>query len=782
MRRFWAAGAAAGAMGVSAAALAAGGGSAPVVELPTLDIFSTTPLSGTGVDVAKVPAAVTSVNAQQITRQRSSNIADSLSQATPSVNVQSASGNDFQPDVYFRGFDASPVNGTPQGLAVYQNGVRINEAFGDTVNWDVIPTAAVKSIEVVSNNPAFGLNALGGAISMQMKDGFNFSGLTLDVMGGSFGRAQGSLQYGKQVGNWATYIAIEGARDGGYRKFSPSELRRVYGDLGYKSENGEFHLNVGGASNAFGASASAPFELLQQGWSNVYTHPQTSFDQVAYVNATGSVTLAPTWSVQGDAHVRTFHQSTTDGNATNTQPCDPAQGGAAGFLCFNDAFTPANDVGANQIPNSFAPGATLAEIDRTQTQTTSAGATLQATNTDRLWGRNNQFVIGASFDYGFTHYGASAQLGTINPDFGVSGSSFFLGPSGNPVSDGPVSLRTTNAYTGVYVFDAFDVTDKLTVSAGGRFNYARIRLQDQLGGALNGGGDFLRFNPLIGATYKITSDVSAYVGYSESNRAPTPLELGCADPLHPCILASFLVSDPALQQVVARTAEAGLRGSHALGDDARLNWRLGVYRTNLSNDILNVADPVQQGFGYFQNVGGTRRQGFEAHVDYRTDRLTLAANYAYLDATFLNAVTLGSNSPFADSNGNIQVSPGNQLPALPHHRIKLSADYELTPQVKIGADVNIVGSQYFVGDEANLFSKLPAYWVANLDASWQVTKNIQLYAKAENIFDNRYFSYGTFFNTAGIPNFTNGGNPFTDPRSLSPARPRAIYAGLRATF
>ena len=782
MRRVWAASAVGGAMWSSAAALAAGGGPAPVVELPTLDIFSTTPLSGTGIDVTKVPAAVTSVDAQQIVRQRSSNVVGSLSQATPSVNVQSVSGNDFQPDVFFRGFDASPVNGTPQGLAVYQNGVRINEAFGDTVNWDVIPTAAVRGIEVISNNPAFGLNALGGAISMQMKDGFNFSGLTLDVMGGAFGRVQGSLQYGKQVGNWATYIAIEGAHDGGYRKSSPSQLRRVYGDIGYKNENGEFHLSVGGADNRFGASASAPFELLQQSWSNVYTTPQTSRDQVAYVNATGAVTLSPTWSLQANAHLRTFHQSTVDGNATNTQPCDPSQGGAAGLLCFNDAFTPANGLGGAQLANAFPPGATLGEIDRTHTQSTTTGATLQATDTNPLFGHANHFVIGASFDYGVTHYGASAELATINPDFSLTGAGVFLGPSGNPVSAGPVSLRTTNAYTGVYVLDAFDVTDKLTVSAGGRFNYASIRLQDQLGGALNGGGDFQRFNPMIGATYKITSDITAYAGYSEANRAPTPLELGCADPVHPCILASFLVSDPALQQVVARTAEAGLRGSHALGEDARLNWRLGVYRTNLSNDILNVADPVQQGFGYFQNVGGTRRQGFEAHVDYKTDRLTLAANYAYIDATFLNAVTLGSHSPFADASGNIHVSPGNQLPAIPHHRVKLSADYDLTPQLKIGADINIVGSQYFVGDESNQFAKLPAYWFASLDASYQVTKNIQIYAKAENIFNNSYYTYGTFFDTGGIPNFANGGAPFADPRSLSPARPRAIYAGLRATF
>src|SRR6185437_7990061 len=247
MRFVLAAGAATGLMCASAAALAAGGGAPqPVVELPTLDIFSTTPLSGTGVDVTKVPAAVTKVDAKEIERQHAPTAVNALDRQTPSLQLQTITGNDLQPDVYFRGFDASPVQGTPQGLAVYQNGMRINEAFGDTVNWDLIPPEAVKSMEVISNNPAFGLNALGGAISMTMKDGFNFHGTTLDLMGGSFGRAQASLQYGKQVGPWAAYIAIDGVHDDGYRHFGRSDLRRIYGDIGYKGDQSEFHITAGG--------------------------------------------------------------------------------------------------------------------------------------------------------------------------------------------------------------------------------------------------------------------------------------------------------------------------------------------------------------------------------------------------------------------------------------------------------------------------------------------------------------------------------------------------------
>ena len=156
--------------------------------LPTIDVFATTPLIGNGIDIDKVPANVTIVDLEKIEAAQSLNIADALRQRVPSVNISEVAGNPFQPDVEFRGFLASPVAGTPQGLAVYQNGVRINEAFGDNVNWDLIPTAAIRSVGVATNNPAFGLNALGGAVNVQMKDGFTYQGAEINTMGGSFGR------------------------------------------------------------------------------------------------------------------------------------------------------------------------------------------------------------------------------------------------------------------------------------------------------------------------------------------------------------------------------------------------------------------------------------------------------------------------------------------------------------------------------------------------------------------------------------------------------------------
>ncbi|RXG96412.1 TonB-dependent receptor [Bradyrhizobium zhanjiangense] len=742
-------------------------------------VYPTAPGTGRGLDVDKVPSAINAVDASQIRRTGSLNVADALRDNIAGVNISEVTGNPFQPDVEFRGFVASPVTGTPQGLAVYQNGVRINEAFSDAVNWDLIPTAAIRSVTLVTNNPAFGLNALGGAINLQMKDGFTYRGAELDVMGGSFGRIQGSAQWGKQVDkNFGVYAALEGLHDNGFRNFSRSDVRRFYGDVGYKAGDSEFHANMGVAKNDFGASAAVPAELLDKYWGATYTTPQTTSNRVGYLNLTGKVDATPTWTLEGTAHVRRYEQKLVDGNPTDVQEC-----AIAGLLCFGDDTTPANGTNGLQLANPFASGTILGEIDRSTIRSTTLGVSGQATNTDQLFGHDNRFVMGATYDASVTRYTATAEIGSIGENYVVSGSGVFLGATGTPDPvAGPVSLRTVNQYNGIYAMDTFNVTDAFAITGGGRFNVARITLEDQLATDLNGDHSFTRFNPVVGGTYKITPELTAYAGYSEANRVPTPLELGCADPARPCLLAAFLVSDPPLKQVVSKTIEAGLRGTKEL-NIGTLGWKIGGFRATNYDDIVAVPAVGRTGFGYFSNVGRTRRQGFEAEVNIKSPTLQFQASYAFLDARFLDPLELGSESPFRDPvTETIQVSPGNQIPAIPRHRVKIGVDYAVTDVWKVGGNALFVSSQYLVGDESNQFAKLPSYTVFNLHTSYRVTKNVQLYGRVDNVFDKRYATYGQFFDREALPNFTNGGAEFTDPRSLSPARPRAFYAGMRVTF
>lgn len=742
------------------------------------------PVGGSEIPIAKFPGSVSTLSSSDVTRSGATSLQNVLETRVPGIIVNDLQGNDFQTEVQFRGFSASPVDGVPQGLAVYQNGVRINEAFGDVVNWDFLPTAAVADMAVVANNPAFGLNALGGAISITMKDGFDFQGVETDVRGGSFGRIQGSIQTGARSGNYAAYMAIENIHDDGWREFSPSDIRRMYADLGFKNRDAEFHVNFTGADNFVGAVAASPVELLARDYSDVYTSPQTTKNELAMGAVNGSVALTDTLKISGVGYYRNFRQHHVDGNGSNATDCSATPG----ILCFNNlggTTVTLVDPQGNTIPTP--PGGSgnfVGEIDRTSQDADSFGGTLQGVEKARVLGFGNQFLLGASVDHGQVGYQTSAEIGTIGPKFVITGDGQIVANS----DISPRNITSTNTYYGIYFSDTLDLTDRLSVTAGGRFNYADIRLQDNTRTApqLNGNNKFQRFNPMAGATYQLLPGLTVYGGYSEANRAPVAAELACADPLHPCLITSFLTADPALKQVVSRTEEAGLRGEiTALGNNQRIDWSLGFFHTINSDDIINVASPIA-GRSSFQNAGQTQRQGIEASIDYRSDRLFLFASYNFTDATFQSQFDVNSqNNPKNPSPGNsfiTTVHPGDRMLGIPAHRFKAGFDYWLTHQWRFGADLIAASNQIFFGDESNLNTPLPGYATVNLHTSYDITKNVQVYALINNVFDHKYATFGNYVGIDNASAASLGAITFTDPRTIVPAQPLAVYGGLKVMF
>ena len=748
---------------------------AAVTTLPMVEVIGISPVLGSGIDPDKVPANLHTLTDRDISREGVPDLSGTLQRRVSSVTLTDVEGNPFQPNIQFRGFDASPVIGTPQALAVYQNGVRVNEAFGDTVHWDLIPEAAIERLNLVTGNPVFGLNALGGALAVEMKNGFTFQGFEGEVHGGSFGRRAGSLQYGARAGNLAAYVAAEPLNEDGWRDRSPTELRRLYADLGARGERGELHLSYTGASNRFGAIAATPIELLEQRRENVFTAPQRFRNQLAFLTLNGNYRPTDTLSLQGNFYYRGFRQQGIDGNAADIDSCDAAV--ARRTLCLEDERTILFDTAGNPIPRSVLGRAVPGTIDRTRISSDGIGGALQLTRTARLFDRPNHLVVGAAYDRGVSDFGASSELGGIGADLFVNGTGVTIGSLTPDL--GPVNLRSTNNYLGLYATDTLDVTEALAVTASGRFNYAEIFLRDRISTALNSDNRFRRFNPALGAACKLAPWVTTYAGYSEANRAPTPAELGCADPARPCLLANFLVSDPPLKQVVARTYEAGLRGGFAPGEaggDGHIDWNLGLFRTDLSDDIINIASPII-GRAFFQNAGETRRQGIEAGISYRSERWLAQAGYSLVDATFESPLTLASPNNPAAVGGVIRVRPGDHLPLVPQHRFKAGAEYRLTPAWKLGLDLIVASDQYLRGDEANRNPKLAAYWLVNLHTSYDLTENIKLFALVQNLFDKKYETFGTFFEPNRVP-FLG----LTDPRTLTPAAPLGVFAGLRLKF
>lgn len=773
-----------------------------------------TPFGNSGIPIAKVPGGVSTVSSDDIARDGAVIPQDVLNQRVPGVVIGDLQGNAFQTNVQYRGFESSPVNGVPQGLAVYQEGVRINESFGDIVNWDFLPTNAINNMTVMSGNPVFGLNALGGAISIDMKDGFNYHGGEVDTRFGSFGRKQVAVQAGMQSGAVAAYIAAEGIDDDGFRDFSEAEVRRMYADLGFKTDRSEFHLNFTGADNHVGVTAAVPEELIfTRGWDRTFTSPQTTDNEVAMVSLNGTVQATNTLSISGNAYFRKFKQKHDDGNIAEAEECDDNPG----LLCIEDGVAFGSGPGVNPDGTiNFDDTARYGSIDRTSQDADTWGVALQATDKSRLFGFRNQFTIGTSYDHGRVGYTANSELGTFLPRFVVAGSGIHFQAPPDVMPPGivcddpeecasdditPRNLTTTNDYFGIYFTNTIDLTDRLAMTVGGRYNYARIKLEDNTGDFdfLNETSTFERFNPSIGGTYKLLPGLSLYGGYSEANRAPTPAELACADPENPCIIESFLTADPPLEQVVSHTFELGLRGEKKLGwaGAEKFEWNLGLFRTLNTDDIISVADETSNGRGYFLNAGDTLRQGVEASVAYSSRRLFAYASYAFIDATYRDHLTLSSPDnpsaepcppPADDEALCIDVDPGDNLPGVPRHRFKAGFDYWLTPQWKFGADLMAASSQFFFGDDANLNRPLGGYTKVNLHTSYDITENIQIYGLIENLFDRNYGVYGTYFNVEAANVGGAADNPpieFDEDgehRSITPAIPFAAYGGVKIRF
>src|SRR5690554_3936832 len=209
------------AVGLAVAALLCGAAGAQVAQ--EIEVIGTTPGAGLGLPVGKIPYAVRSAGAAQLEQAQSLDLTDYLNTKVGSININSAQNNPLQPDLQFRGFTASPLLGLPQGVSVYQNGVRVNEPLGDAVNWDLLPESAVHSMNLISGaDPLFGLNTLGGALSLTMKNGFNFSGHQAEVQGGSWGRRIVTLESGGNNGSWGYYLNASGFEEDGWRDLSDS--------------------------------------------------------------------------------------------------------------------------------------------------------------------------------------------------------------------------------------------------------------------------------------------------------------------------------------------------------------------------------------------------------------------------------------------------------------------------------------------------------------------------------------------------------------------------------
>ena len=720
-------------------------------------VVGQTPL-GAIVELDSIPANVQQADAALIRQQRPRDLAELMQRNFGSVFVNEAQNNPLQPDVQYRGFVGSPLLGLPQGLAVYQDGMRLNEPFGDTVSWALLPQTAVESMQLMpGSNPLFGLNALGGALSIQTKDGFTSPGTSARLWAGSFGRTGLGLATGDSIDDFGYFVAAEILDEDGWRDYSPTESAQVFSKLSWRLADTDIDLSLGLASTDLIGNGAAPVELLALDRKAIFTRPDQTENDLGQVNLSFERSVSDAWSLSGNVYLRNSDIDSLNGDDSDFEECEDTPG----FICEeeDDEEELIEDGAGDLIPASDElEGAT---INRTATRQDTIGFGIQGELQNTLFDRNNRLVLGLAMDDSSIDFSASTELGSLD-------ATRFAVPGGVLVGEAFTELVIETSNVGLYVADTLQLSDGIALTVSARYNSTDVVLRDQLGTALNGDHSFNRLNPAVGMTIELTDSVTAYASLSESARAPSPVELTCADEDDPCRLPNAFLADPPLEQVVARTLEGGLRGATRTVD-----WNASLFRTTNEDDILFISAGALTNEGYFDNIGRTRREGVELNLRGSTGTGSWYANYTFLNATFRQSLLLPSpNNPSA-IDGEILVRPGDELPLLPRHMFSAGTQFRLGQHFELGAGLNYSSQFHLRGDEGNVQDEVNGYAVVNLRGDYRINDRLRLFVNIDNVLDTEFETFGLFGEADEVL-----GDDFENNRFLSPGTPRAAWLGV----
>jgi outer membrane receptor protein involved in Fe transport len=807
-------------------------GEKPITYTETVVV--TTPLPGVELPAGRVPSPVQTATDRDIDNSGALDLSDFLNRRMNGVYVNEVQNNPFQPDISYRGYTASPLLGTPQGLSVYLDGVRMNQPFAEVVSWDLIPRVALSSTTLLpGSNPGFGLNTLGGALALQTKTGRSHGGTTVQASYGSDSRRLLEVEHGGQLASRRLHWYLAGTlfAEDGWREDSPSDVGQLFGKVGWERDPGSLLVSIAHANNSLTGNGLQDFQLLEQDYASIYTRPDTTDNTSTLLNVEIRRQLRPGLSLSANGYYRDIRTRTLNGDI-NEESLDQSlyQPDAAERLALFAAghgVVPASGLNAENTPfpslRCIANGLLNDEpsemcnglVNRTDTDQRNGGVNGQVTHRRSMRGSQNVFVVGGGFDRSGIDFLQSTELGYLNPDRSVTGIGAYGdgGVTGGDADGEPydtrVDLDGTVTAGGFFVADTFPLSSRAHLSLSGRYNRTSVSNRDAITpgggpGSLDGDHVFQRFNPAVGITVDMTAATNLYAGYSEGSRAATSIELGCADPASPCKLPNAMAGDPPLDQVVTRTIEAGLRGTRNA-----VTWSGSFFRALNDDDILFVMSE-QTGFGYFRNFGETRRQGLELDLRATKGPVTFGGGYTFLDATFqseetVNGESNGSNDEAEEGapglEGTIEIEPGDRLPFVPRHMFKAFADVQVTRRLVLGVNLLSASGSFARGNENNEHESdgtyylgegsVDGYAIVNLGGRYDLTSHLQIIGQISNLFDREYAT-GAQLGAAG---FTNSGNfiarpfpavdgefPIRHTTFLAVGAPRRAWIGARVRF
>jgi len=761
--------------------------SADEQRLKEVEVVGTSPLPGIGIEKDKLPYDVQTVTDEQLYRGQSLNLTDYMSRNLLGVNINEVQGSPFQADITYRGFRLSGILGSSQGMSVYLDGVRVNEPFGDVVNWDMIPESAINNVTLVpGSNPIYGLNTLGGALAFTTKSGLTAPGTEVKLQAGSFGRMRADVAYGsKSDDGYHNFISATGFREDGWRDYSNGQLGNVFAKVGRQQDDSNWTLSLlHGRSNLLGngllpsysygsglhfangaesddgtatfTSRTAGMYETNRRW--VYTHSDRTENQLTMVNFGLQRLLDSETELALNAYVRNSKRKTVGGDAEIEAEFDPV----------TDVFD-GHDIDA--------------VLNKTSLSQTSYGSSVNLTKILE----NHQLNAGASFDASKSSFlGSQDSRCTLSDTRGVSGCTS---------SRDEAKLIGKSYALGVYASDTFKVDERTHLTAAARFNHAQVK--NDLTSYVNANGDAVNrntnesfsynsLNPSIGATYKSSEAITLFGNIGQSNRVPTAIELGCADANYPCRLPTGLQADPYLKQVIARTIETGFRWK--LSGDTSMS--ASIYRSENKDDIL-FRSLTGSGLGYFQNFSKTRRQGLDLSAFTTFGPVTVQAGYSYLEATYqASGILFGGER-------EIEIKPGTKIAGLPEHTFKIASDYKFNEKLTLGGTVLGVTSSVSQGNEdgkvgfkegadidqqSTVNAKISGYFLLNLHGIYQAEKGLEYFARVNNVLDARHETYGLMAMSMFDANGAVVSGPATVNRFVAPGAPRNFMVGLRYRF
>jgi len=800
--------------------------------LEEIEVIGISPLPGIEIDRNRIPNSNQSIKKEDIENSTSTTFADLLGEKLSGVTVKDVQNSPFQKNVDYRGFTAAPLLGESQGLAVYLNGTRINEGFGDTLQWELVPEAALKNIDLMSSNPVFGLNALGGSIALTTKKGLDYvnkNSINNHLEVGGFDWVNGNIELGAGNEDSGLYVAMENSYDGGWRDNSSGEVKRLFINYGKMGDDYDIDLTLMNADTNLNGNGVSPTELLKVRRESVFTWPDYTGNKVYLAASNANFYLDDDSIINTSVYYRRLIRDTLNADEIDAEECDEDDenghqdqlssdfGTDDSPLCGEDNASGGYGVLIDQYGNAISANDDIRKyglLNKSSTMTVTWGGSAQYNINKNYLNNMHNILIGASIDKTRTAFHSRGELGqlhnnrtvtnVLNDEGGlitIESEKEHTGSNGGMEDDtergdiGGAQLASKVDYYGIYINDLIEYDSKTDITISARANLAYVKLYDHLKTSFTrtetntGSHRYFRLNPSIGITHNYDDNIAFRASYKEANRTPAPVELSCASPSAPCRLPNAFVADPPLEQVVTKGIELGAKGKIE-----NHNLEVIIFHFVNVDDILFVSTGTGVSSGYFKNFGETQRQGVELSLNSSFQNtygnLNLYSNYSLLSATYQTDHTLpAANHPMSNND----IEKGDTIPGMPKHTFKTGINQEFTSKFNTGLNMIYSSGVYLRGDESNQLKKTNPYVVFNADASWKLNKSFSFFGRIDNILDSKYETMGVLGEASSsevnvpISELGDTGSGETavgplDPRFYSPGAPRAFYLGLRVNW